>query len=215
MARTETDLRKIFGDHVVEHAKLSAVMGERVTVSDHEQVCLTDGQWYAVAISGRQHKLACEDIAALGYVPYLPLEIITEAHGRGTVRTVERPMFGPYMFVRCPSIPQCWRQIATARGVAELVGTMGKPSRVHHGEIEAIRLFEAESYSASAAKKTRTGTVWHFSPGDIVRIKGGPLASLYAQLETSVDEHDRIKATVHIFGRSSLTDLSAYDIEAT
>lgn len=217
MGKSETDLREAFGDLVVEEAKRVALTSQARIIKPYEgePVCRVDGEWYAITASGRQHKRARDEIGALGYVPYLPMENVRVGHGRGSFRMSERPMFGAYMFVRCPGTPGVFSQVATARGVGDIVRIEGQaPRPIKDGAIEAIRLYEAKLRGADALARTKTGMVWTFSAGDEVRIKSGPFADFYAKLETAVDHRDRIKAAIHYFGRVSVADLSAFDIEA-
>lgn len=216
MARTETELRQAFGDLVVEQALLASIAEKAhiVRAWDGNLSCRMEGEWYAITAAGRQHKRACDEIAHLGFVPYLPIEVVPVRAGR-RVREVERSMFGPYMFVHCPGIAFAFAKIATARGVGEVVRLDGQaPRPIPNGKIEAIRLYEAKLRAADEAVRTRAGMVWHFSAGDAVRIKEGPFAGFYAQLETAVDHRDRIKAAIDIFGRPTLAEISAFDIEA-
>ena len=217
MAGNIDGLRKAFGDLVVEQAQQAAeaLMAAERSKSAANQICRAGGQWYALTAAGRQHKRARDELAALGYVPYLPMEVVKQSRGRGSFRVLEQPMFGPYFFVRCPGTPACWVEVATARGVGRIVRTQGeRPRPVPDGKIEVIRAYEAKLRSLDDAPRTHSGIVWHFSAGDMVRIKTGPFADFYAQLKTAVDSRDRIRAAIDIFGRSSVLEMSAFDIEA-
>jgi transcription antitermination factor NusG len=78
----------------------------------------------------------------------------------------------------------------------------------------ASRRVLCEEAAAVAMAGGKSGIVWHFSEGDRVRIKNGPFAAFYAELQSAVDPHDRIKAFLSLFGRVSLVELSAFDIES-
>lgn len=198
----------------------------RDLISEQGHVCLVAGDWYVCSIEPRHEELAKGEVVKHGLVPYLPLCPRRERHGRGAERTMWRPMFGSYMFVRFDLTEDNWNRIRAARGVRRLLGCEGKPMPVDDGLIEAIRLYEAEEVEKErlrgvveeAAVKARaggkSGLIWHFTAGERVRIKNGPFANFYAELESAVDDHDRIKALVNYFGRKSSTELSAFDIEA-
>ena len=216
MAGKVDDLRKAFGDLVVEQAQQAAASLTKAERSKlvADQICRADGQWYALTATGRQHKRARDELAALGYVPYLPVNVVEQSHGRGNFRQIEQPMFGPYFFVRCPGTPICWIEVASARGVGRIVRTRGEcPRPVPDGQIEVIRACEAKLRALDDMARTRSGIVWHFSAGDMVRIKSGPFADFHARLETAIDHRDRIKAAIDIFGRASSLEMSAFDVE--
>jgi len=188
-----------------------------------EPMCRVDGNWYVVSVEMRQFDRMKHEVAIRGPVPYLPMEPRRERHGRGRMRTVYRPLLGPYMLVRC--LPYEWSGIMAARGVRRFLGSNGEPVAIGNAEVEVIRLFEAEKeeeerqrsvmddVAARAREGGRSGIIWHFSEGDRVRIKNGPFAGFYAALEAAVDVHDRVRALIDIFGRESPTELSAFDIE--
>lgn len=188
---------------------------DRVAVEP--QACFTRGNWYVAALKPRHEQLAKGEIAKCGLVVYLPMAACHERHGRGSMRTVWRPMFGAYLFVKLDlDADDDWRRVTSARGVRRLLGQGGNAEPVPMGAIEAIRLYEgdvAELESERIKRSGRSGLAWHFTPGETVRIKAGPFAQFYAELETAVDSHDRIRALVSIFGRSTALELSALDIE--
>jgi transcription termination/antitermination protein NusG len=182
-------------------------------VEHDRKACIVEGEWYVVIVEPGQHKLARKEIAARGLIPYAPTVTVMERHGRGSTRTVDRPMFGPYMFANCPPLVDCWTLLVGARGVKRLLGNDGKPLPVDPYRMEIVRAVEATKRDEVAAR-SHGGIIWHFNPGDQVRIKNGPFAAFYAELESAVDTNGRIKALVSIFGRQSRTELSIFDIEA-
>jgi transcriptional antiterminator NusG len=115
--------------------------------------------------------------------------------------------------------------VRSARGVRRFLGNDGHPQTVDDDRLEVIRLVEAEKANderlraiaehaaAKARAGGRSGIVWHFAQGDQIRIKTGPFAGFYAELTDAVDVHDRIRAFVSLFGRQSLVELSAFEIE--
>lgn len=187
-----------------------------------DRVCTVIGKWFAISVEPRQHGLAKGEIAERGLVPYLPMIPMREHHGRGKARTSYRPMFGPYMFVKCALTVENCALVRATRGVKRLFDA----EAIDEQRIEIIRLIAADKQSwedhraaiehaaHTAREKGRSGIVWHFSEGDRVKIKHGPFASFYARLESAVDEHDRIKALISILGGPSRVTLSAFDLEA-
>lgn len=193
-------------------------------VEPTKQQCSVGGEWYVVNFEPARGKLAKAELAERGLVPYLPLLYGPERHGRSQIRSGERPMLGSYMFVKCE--PSDWGLVKATRGVSRILGFEGQTVPVPEGAIEVLRLQEllsfqreadrlkVESAARIAKEKGKSGIVWHFSPGDQVRIKSGPFSGFYAQLESAVDSHDRIRAVLSLFGCQTRSDFSAFDIEA-
>lgn len=191
-------------------------------VAEPDRTCTVAGQWYVVSIHHQQEELARHEVAARGLVAYLPLDPKRERHGRGSERTRWRPLFGLYMFVKCE--PIYWGLVTSARGVRRFLGQDSRPEPVDSDRMEVIRLVEAEKAEAEferAAKEGilakakaggRSGIIWDFKEGDRRRIESGPFAGFYADLQTAVDVHDRLRVLVNCFGRRSLVELSAFEI---
>ncbi len=193
--------------------------------SKRRNFCLVSGSWFCVCTEPREERLAKGEIVDAGLVVYWPRGITRESHGNGRTRFSLRPLFPSYLFVKCEPHADHWGLITSSRGVRRLLGC-DCPKSITDEEMEVIRLYEtekveqAEAYASQlkamlrARKGGKSGLTWHFEPGERVRIKSGPFASFYAQLEKAVDENDRIIALVDLFGRKSRTEVSAFDIEA-
>lgn len=203
-------------------------LGEHLRPLMEEQerpFCEVSGDWYVVSIDPRHAELAKGEIAKLGPVPFLPMVPKRERHGRGSERTTYRPMFGPYLFAKCKGTAENWGRIKSARGVRRLLACEGRPMCISNAQMDVIRMVQARHHEieamcaerdeaeAKAKAGGKSGLIWYFSQGDQVRIKNGPFATFYAELEAAVDDHDRVKALINVFGRKSSTDLSAFDIE--
>ena len=193
-------------------------------VSTPDALCRAGGRWHVVAVESREHDLAKAEIVRHGLVVDLFMAPRRERHGRAAWRTVVRPMFGAYILVRMPVA--CIGLVTSARGVARVLGTEGYYPAVTDAEIEVIRAVQAqiiaqedermarEADSALAKSKGRSGVKWHFAQGDIARIKSGPFASFYAEMTAAVDEHDRARILVNIFGTRTPVEISAFELEA-
>lgn len=196
-------------------------------VRDDDAVSTVEGLWFAVATEPREEEHVSHGLAAAGMLPYLPLQAKEERHGRGTTRTVYRPFIVGYLFVKCYLTDVAWHTINTTRGVRRMLCDVnGKAQDIRDREMDVIRAAEAH-FAWEAAERLRkieaekvakaggrSGIVWHFSTGDIIKIKNGPLAGFYAELIEAVDPHDRIRAIVKLFGTTSRARLSAFDLEA-
>lgn len=168
------------------------------------------GDWFVARTEPRRERLASESVSEIGLSVYMPIALERVPAGRRP-RMVERPMFPDYLFIYCLPTAEHWHMICVARGIAEILGGQ-KPVSIKEAAIEAIRLFEAKA-AERAGKPRRSGAVWHYSKGDVVRITSGPFSGFYAQLTSAVNHHDRVRALVDIFKRSAETELSAFDLQ--
>lgn len=197
-------------------------------VQQDDVVCTIEGSWFAVATEPREEAHVQHGLGAVGVLPYLPMEPREEAHGRGKTRIVHRPFITGYVFVKCQLTSMIWHKIMATRGVRRMLSDVnGRPLRVGDAEMNIIRAAEAQRESWEVERRAmmeaeeiakaggRSGIVWHYTAGDIVKIKNGPFAAFYAELTAAVDPHDRIKAIVSLFGRASTIEMSAHDIEET
>lgn len=195
-------------------------------VQDTDVVSTVEGDWFAIATESREEPLVAKGLMAAGVLPYLPTEAREERHGRGKTRIVHRPFIIGYVFGKCFLTSAIWHKIMATRGVRRMLSDVsGKPLHIGSAEMNVIRAAEAAraqwederqaKIKAEEIAKSggRSGIVWHFTAGDIVKIKNGPLAAFYAELTAAVDPHDRIKAIVSLFGRASTIEMSAHDIE--
>ncbi len=90
--------RQEWGDHALKPLRPQL----QQLVEPEPKACLVDGDWYVVSVEPHQQELAKGEIAARGLIPYLPMVTVMERHGRGSMRKVERSMFGPYMLRIAP-----------------------------------------------------------------------------------------------------------------
>ena len=215
------------GRHAVELAKqewgnqplkpIGSHLAELVE-ADRQQ-CSVMGDWYVASYEAREQKRLVGEMVHRGLIPYIALVPRRERHGRGAERTVYRSMFGLYMFVKCTMTMAHYSLIMSTRGIRRLLGKDGKPKPIEPGKMEAIRYVvaleeEKEAARAKARAGGKSGLVWQFSPEQRIRIKSGPFSGFFAELQTAVDAHDRIRAQLALFGSQRVVELSAFDIEA-
>jgi transcription antitermination factor NusG len=162
--------------------------------------------WFVVAAKPKHEAEASQALMGVCIETYLPMYPTEVPHGRGRMRRVNKPMFGRYFFVRCLPTPETWASITRAPGVCRLLSSRGAdgdiaPMPVPEDAIDVVRLLETEL----AAEPV-------FGPGDVVRIKRGPFASLYAELTSAVDADQKVSALVDIMGRKTPLNVSASDL---
>lgn len=197
-------------------------------VQDDEAVCTVEGEWFAIATEPREEEHVANGLMSAGVLPYLPTEAKLVPHGRGKTRVVYRPFIVGYVFGKCALTSSTWHRIMATRGVRRMLSDVtGKPLHIGNAEMNIIRAAEAVRAEWEAERQAkikaeeiakaggRSGIVWHFTAGDIVKIKTGPLAGFYAKLIEAVDPLDRIRAIVELFGGPTVSRLSAHDLEAS
>lgn len=196
-------------------------------VQDDDAACSVEGEWFAIATETREEEHVANGLMSAGVLPYLPTEPKVVAHGRGKTRVVYRPFIVGYVFGKCVLTSTIWHKIMATRGVRRMLSNVnGSPLSIRDREMNTIRAAEAHFTWIENERKTReeaekiaksggrSGIVWHFTAGDIVKIKNGPLAGFYAKLIEAVDPLDRIRAIVELFGGPTVSRLSAHDLEA-
>ncbi len=196
-------------------------------VQDDECVSTVEGEWFAIATETREEEHVANGLMAAGVLPYLPTEPKVVAHGRGKTRIVYRPFIVGYVFGKCILTSLIWHKIMATRGVRRMLSDVtGKALHIGDAEMNIIRAAEAVRAQWEAERQAllraeeiaksggRSGIIWHFTAGDIVKIKNGPLAGFYAKLIEAVDPLDRIRAIVELFGGPTVSRLSAHDLEA-
>lgn len=196
-------------------------------VQDDSAVCSVEGEWFAIATESREEEHVAKGLMSAGVLPYLPTEANVVSHGRGKTRVVYRPFIVGYVFGKCVLTSATWHKIMATRGVRRMLSDVtGKPLHIGNAEMNIIRAAEADRAQWEAERQAkikaeeiaksggRSGIVWHFTAGDIVKIKSGPLAGCYAKLIEAVDPLDRIRAVIELFGGPVASRLSAHDLEA-
>lgn len=119
-------------------------------------------KWYVLYTASRAEKKVADRLALSGLESYLP--IIKEKHKwSDRIRTVEKPLFTSYVFVKCTEYA-LRNAVQAFQGVAGYVRHEGKPAVIREQEIEEIRHF------VQLAEKNRV-----INEGDAVSIITGPL----------------------------------------
>lgn len=171
-------------------------------------VILDEPSWLVVVVeSGRDH-IAEKNLKRAGWRCYFPVYRKQLAHkitedgrrvgawkGRGDI--VFRPLFSGYGFVAWDETVQ-WRSMRDAVGVLGFLLNGERPAVVNDGIIEALRLeVDAGAFDeAREAKQVRRDLV----PGNVVTLSSGPYSGFMGRLVDAVDDHNRARIMVSMFG---------------
>lgn len=147
--------------------------------------------WYLVHCKPRKESYAASALRTLhGLYVFLPQN---KVHFRGEVRQV--PFFPGYIFAQADlqQVPRSY--INTTPGVIRLVEFGGEPQPIPHYVVETI-LEQLSKLNTSARQPQH-----NFCPGDLVRVKHGPLQDLEMVFIGSTTPSKRVRVLLHFLGR--------------
>lgn len=136
--------------------------------------------WYAIRTKPHQERLAHAHLSQVCEETFLPL-LKQEKIIRRQQATIVAPLFPGYLFARF-DVGVRYRAVKFSRGVLNIVEFGLKPAEVSNAMIEAIRGRMNDGYVRIQPKSLQQG--------QIVHVKGGPLAGLEAVfLREMADKH--------------------------
>jgi transcriptional antiterminator RfaH len=154
--------------------------------------------WYAVSTKPHQEKQAELHITQCGIECFLPLlkqsKII-----RRTRKTVIGPLFPGYLFARFDRDKHC-RAVNYATGVRKIVEFGSGPVELDATMIDAIKEKLNNGYVTLHSER--------FKMGQIVHIKGGPLAGLEAVFMREMTDRNRVLLLLNTLGFHAKLTLS-------
>jgi transcriptional antiterminator RfaH len=146
--------------------------------------------WYAVSTKPHQEKQAELHIKQCGVECFLPLlkesKII-----RRTRKTVIEPLFPGYLFARFDLDKHC-RAVSYATGVRKIVEFGSGPVELDATMIDAIKERLNDGYVSLMPVR--------LVQGQIVHIKGGPLAGLEAVFMRAMTDRNRVLLLLNTLG---------------
>lgn len=137
--------------------------------------------WYAVSTKPHQEHQAELNLRRLGIETFCPLLKHRKVIRRKS-QIVVGPLFPGYLFTRL-NLDDQYRAVTYARGVRKLVAFGSSPAVVDEELIEAIKSRVGDGYA--------TVSTHSFTPGQVVRIREGPLCGLEAIFEREMSAHQR------------------------
>ena len=149
-------------------------------------------QWFVVRTKTGQEDRAVWHLHNQGFEVYLPKYRKVVRHARRT-KTVLRPLFPGYIFVKMDTKTQRWRSINGTVGVLELVQFGSYPHSIDEALVNAIQSREDEDGVIVILTQG-------LEKGDVIRIGEGPLAEHTALIEEVCDER-RVILLLDLMGR--------------
>src|SRR5215471_12665928 len=148
-------------------------------------------RWYLAHSRPNNERKAEFNLNAQGFVTFLPQIEKTIRHAR-RLKTVRRPLFPRYLFVRLDIARDRWLSVNGTVGVARLFTQDGRPVAVPVGIVEGV-------LARTDGGVTRLDD--ELAKGQVVRILSGPFADLTATL-ARLDEGRRVEVLLQIMGTS-------------
>jgi len=153
--------------------------------------------WFAAEVwTGREH-LAAEHLLLRGFEVFLPC-YRENRRWSDRVKTVNRPLFAGYLFVR--NARHTGASVVTAPAVKRIVASAGHPLPVSADEIATLKRAVAAQVSLSPCE--------YFTAGTLVDIESGPLHGVQGLVVRSKG-NDRLVVSVTMLQRSVAIEIDA------
>ncbi len=148
--------------------------------------------WIVAATHPHKEGLAFANLARQGYEPYCPMIRRTRRHAR-KIEEVRRPLFPGYVFVGLDPDRDPWRPIRSTLGVRSVVHFGDRLGHVDADFVAALRAREQDGVIALPERR--------FSPGEQVRLVGGPMDGLVGTI-LSIDARGRLRVLMDMVRQS-------------
>lgn len=161
-------------------------------------------QWYAIHCRPQREKqvgLSLQNI--LGLNVYLP-EVVSCKRG-DVVHSI--PLFPCYLFVQASLGVVTVHQINTQPGVVKVVSTGGQPVAIPHAVIEALQ-GRVDALNEQGGLPPHT-----FKPGDVVRLKSGPMHGLEGVFQGAKGPGERVRILIEFMGKLNTFHVDANMLE--
>lgn len=149
--------------------------------------------WYVIRTKPSHERKAAFHLRQFSIETFLPM-LKHSRRVRRLDKTVVEPLFPQYLFARF-DINDQYRAVSFARGVLNIVEFGLKPAEVSESLIEAFRQRLRDGCVVPETKS--------FQEGQIVQIKGGPLAGIEAVFVRELTQQHRVCLLLQTLGLSA------------
>ena len=147
-------------------------------------------QWFVVQTNPKEEEIACMVLKQSGVELYQPWMQKYVFHARK--KTLKKyPLFPNYIFVHVAPDQEELHKIRWCRGVRRILLDNYQPVPIDEGFIVSLRCLEHEG--EGIIKKPVD-----FMPGDVVRIKSGPMKDLYGVFEAWGSDEGRVRILIEM-----------------
>ncbi|HOO38658.1 MAG TPA: transcription termination/antitermination NusG family protein [Deltaproteobacteria bacterium] len=147
-------------------------------------------QWFVVQTNPKEEEIACMVLRQSGIEVYQPWMQKYVYHARK--KTLKRyPLFPNYIFVQVAPNEEDLHKIRWCRGVRRILLDNYQPVPIDEDFIVSLHSLEDEG--SGIIKKPVD-----FMPGDVVRIKSGPMKDLYGVFEAWGSDEGRVRILIEM-----------------
>lgn len=150
-------------------------------------------EWYAAYTQSHGEIRALRHLAEQGFDTYLPVYRKRRRHAR-RIDVVSAPLFSGYVFIGMDIESVAWRVIDSTVGVRYLVRNGDRPAVVPKSIIDSLRAREDMNGHVNFSE------IQLLTPGDKVRVVGGPFDNLVATFDRMSDR-ERVVILLELMGR--------------
>jgi transcriptional antiterminator NusG len=193
-------------------------------MTETDNTTQNDGTWYVLQIMSGQENRVLKSIEHRRKVDLeqgidhgiqnilLPKQTVEE-HRQGGVKTRrDQKLYPGYIFIQMKlfnadgaMISDNWHFVNQTPGVIGFIGG-DAPVPIPADEIEEI-----QAQISGEGEKPRPKIL--FNPGDLIIFRNGPFENCEGIVESVDDDHSRLKASVSMFGRSTIVEAEFWQVE--
>jgi transcription elongation factor/antiterminator RfaH len=158
-------------------------------------------RWFVISTKARREQFAQQQLGRRGVESFLP-RILEPARSR--MQTVVAPLFPGYLFVHI-DLDEQYFDVVWTPGVRKFVGFGALPCPMEDAVLDFLR-----------ARAGREGIVCAtpvYKPGDLVRIKHGPLEGLVGIIENPGGGRGRVRVLMELLRRQTRVEVPQQIIE--
>lgn len=147
-------------------------------------------QWFVIQTNPKEEDVACLVLRQQGIQIYQPFMEKYIFHARKRILK-KYPLFPNYVFANIPPIEEELHKIRWCRGVRRILLDNYRPVPIDDAFVTG--LYNLEDKKTGTIKKPVT-----FAPGDVVRIKSGPMKDLYGVFEAWGSDEGRVRILIEM-----------------
>ncbi|MCE5274630.1 MAG: transcription termination/antitermination NusG family protein [Syntrophaceae bacterium] len=147
-------------------------------------------QWFVIQTNPKEEKLACLVLSQQGIHIYQPFMEKYVFHARR--KTLKKyPLFPNYLFVNISPTEEDFHKIRWSRGVRRILIDNHQPIPIEDEFITGLSSLE-DKQSGTIKKPVE------FVPGDVIRVKSGPLKDLCGVFEAWGSDEGRVRILIEM-----------------
>ena len=147
-------------------------------------------QWFVIQTNPKEENLACLVLSQQGIHIYQPFMVKYVFHARR--KTLKKyPLFPNYLFVNISPTEEDLHKIRWSRGVRRILIDNYQPIPIEDEFITGLSSLE-DKQSGTIKKPVE------FAPGDVIRVKSGPLKDLCGVFEAWGSDEGRVRILIEM-----------------